>query len=56
MSPSKFAPGSYVWAKCGSHFWPAEVVDFDGLPADIKEDFPDKKKPQYVVKFFDEDG
>ena len=50
----KFAPGAIVWAKCGQLYWPAEVVDFDKLDAEIKEDF--SKKPEFVVKFFDEDG
>lgn len=53
---ANFKPGSVVWAKCGSLFWPAEVVDFDALPGDVKEDFTDKTKPMFVVKFFDEDG
>ena len=51
-----FKAGSIVWAKCGSHFWPAETVDFDTLDEEIREDFPEDKKPLYVVKFFDEDG
>ena len=45
-----------VWAKCGSHFWPAEMMEFDKLPEEIQEDFPDDKKPLYVVKFFHKDG
>ena len=56
MSSNDFKPGAIVWAKCGSHFWPAEMVDFDTLDEEIKEDFPAGKKPLYVVKFFDEDG
>ena len=51
-----FKAGSIVWAKCGSHFWPAETVDFDTLDEEIREDFAEGKKPLYVVKFFDEDG
>ena len=49
-------PGSVVWAKCGSNFWPAEVLDFQNLPDDIREDFANGKEPAYTVKFFDEDG
>lgn len=58
MAPIKsgLEPGAIVWAKCGNLFWPAEIVDFDKLPEEIREDFDDDKKPQYVVKFFDEDG
>ena len=49
-------PGSVVWAKCGSLFWPAEVLDFQKLPDDIREDFAKGKEPAFTVKFFDEDG
>ena len=51
-----FAPDDIVWAKCGTLFWPAQVVDFEKLEEEIKEDFDEGKKPMYVVKFFDEDG
>ena len=53
---SKFKPGSVVWAKCGTLFWPAEVLDFKALPEDVREDFTDCDEPEIVVKFFDEDG
>ena len=53
---SNFEPGSVVWAKCGALFWPAEVMDFQKLPKEIQDDFPKSKQPQFVVKFFDEDG
>ena len=52
----KFKPGAIVWAKCGALFWPAEMVDFQTLPSEIKDDFKKGKEPQFVVKFFDEDG
>lgn len=48
--------GDVVWVKCGALFWPAEIVEFDKLPADIREDFDAKKRPKVVAKFFDEDG
>ena len=52
----KLKPGAIVWAKCGALHWPAELVDFAKLPEDIRNDFKAGKEPQFVVKFFDEDG
>ena len=56
MSAGKLEAGSIVWAKCGALHWPAELVDFAKLPEDIRNDFKSGKEPQFVVKFFDEDG
>ena len=53
---SELKPGGIVWAKCGALHWPAELVDFAKLPEDIRNDFKSGKEPQFVVKFFDEDG
>jgi PWWP domain len=52
-----FKDGDIVWVKCGTLFWPAKVVDYDKLPEEIKEDFPEgNEKPKTIAKFFDEDG
>jgi hypothetical protein len=53
---ANFKAGAIVWSKCGSHFWPGTILDFDSLDEEIREDFPEGKKPLFVVKFFDEDG
>lgn len=51
-----FKAGAIVWSKCGSHFWPGTILDFNSLDEEIREDFPEGKEPLFVVKFFDEDG
>lgn len=51
-----FKSGDVVWVKCGQLHWPAEVLDFEGLPVQVKQDFDSGQRPELVVKFFDEDG
>ena len=56
-SESRFKSGNVIWIKCGQLHWPAEVLDFDSLPKNVKEDFEDgTPRPKVVAKFFDEDG
>jgi len=56
--PEKFSDGDVVWVKCGPLFWPAQVVDFEKLPQEVRdEDFTeDGNKPVVIAKFFGEDG
>ena len=50
------APGSILWVKFGVLHWPATVVDPETLEADVKEELAARKKrPDVVVKFFNED-
>ena len=55
-SESRFKAGSVIWIKCGQLHWPAEVLGFDSLPKNVKDDFEDTALPKVVAKFFDEDG
>ena len=52
-----FSSGSILWVKCGQVHWPGKFVAEKDYSADLKESLKaEKRKPKFVVKFFDEDG
>ncbi len=52
-----FSPGSVLWVKCGQLFWPSQIVGEKDWDQELKTSLAEeKRKPELVVKFFNEDG
>ena len=51
-----FKAGAIVWSKCGSHFWPGTILDFNSLDEEIREDFPEEVERELVVSIVVEEA
>lgn len=54
--PVQYTHGDIVWVKLRFCWWPGEVVEYDKLPENVRDELQFKKMPLAIVTFFQEDS